>query len=46
MSRRKTNYFIFFGGLRRGIVELRHDALDEGDGYSMVIKDAPLGLGV
>ena len=30
----------------RGIQELRHDALNEGDGNAVVRQDALLGLGV
>ena len=33
-------------GLLSGIVELKHDALDQGDGRSVVLEDAALGLGI
>ena len=33
-------------GLLRGIVELQHDALDQGNGRAVVLEDAPLVLGV
>ena len=33
-------------GLLSGIVELKHDALDQGDSRAVVLKDARLGLGI